>query len=123
MPFLKGDAKRARAEQRGHHAGCAKRRFGTDDVLDRTITLGSVLDVTVKGVIGEIPEPSYFGHSPAATVRFDVLSSWDTLVGVNFAARVRQAERQGQPAPQPPPQQPPRPEQENWLGGYCCRRS
>jgi len=122
LPFVKGDAKNALRDPNSVviTQDAAKRLFGTDDVLGRTITLGSVLDVTVKGVIGEIPEPSYFGHSAAATVRFDVLSSWDTLDGINFAARVRQAERQGQPAPQPPQQQPPRPEQENWLGGYCC---
>jgi putative ABC transport system permease protein len=89
-------------------------------VLGRTITLGSVLDVRVTGVIGPIPEPSYFGHSAAATVRFDVLASWDTLDGVNNAARARQ-EAQGTAPPQPPPRPanaPPPPE--NWLGGYCC---
>ena len=42
-------------------------------------------------MIAEIPEPSYFGHSAAATVRFDVLTSWDTLDGVGLAARTRQA--------------------------------
>jgi putative ABC transport system permease protein len=123
LPFLKGDPKNALRSPSSAvlTQDAAKRLFGTDDVLGRTITLGSVLDVTVTGVIGEIPEPSYFGHSPAANVRFDVLSSWDTLDGIQFASRVRQAERQGQPAPQPPqPPQPPRPEQENWLGGYCC---
>src|SRR6185503_10930225 len=122
LPFVAGDAKNALRDPNSAvlTQDAAKRLFGTDNVLGRTITLGSVLDVTVKGVIGEIPEPSYFGHSAAATVRFDVLTSWDTLDGISFAARVRDAAKSGQPAPQAPPQQPPQPENENWLGGYCC---
>jgi putative ABC transport system permease protein len=77
--------------------------------------------VTITGVIGPIPEPSYFGHSAAATVRFDVLSSWDTIDGVQTAARARTAQAQGTPPPAPP-QPPPNaaPPPENWLGGYCC---
>ena len=101
LPFVKGDAKNALRDPNSVviTQDAAKRLFGTDDVLDRTITLGSVLDVTVKGVIGEIPEPSYFGHSPAATVRFDVLSSWDTLDGIGAATRARDARRKAAQAP------------------------
>ncbi len=121
LPFIAGDAKNALRDPNSAvlTRDAAKRLFGTDNVLGRTITLGSVLDVTVKGVIAEIPEPSYFGHSAAATVRFDVLTSWDTLDGVGLAARARQAAAKGEPAPPPPPpRQPGAPE--NWLGGYCC---
>ena len=121
LPFIAGDAKNALRDPSSAvlTQDAAKRLFGTDNVLGRTITLGSVLDVTVNGVIAEIPEPSYFGHSAAATVRFDVLTSWDTLDGVGLAARTRQAAAKGEPAPQPPPpRQPGAPE--NWLGGYCC---
>ncbi len=122
LPFVAGDAKNALREPNSVvlTQDAARRLFGTDAVLGRTITLGSVLDVRVTGVIGPIPEPSYFGHSAAATVRFDVLASWDTLDGVNNAARARQ-EAQGTAPPQPPPRPanaPPPPE--NWLGGYCC---
>jgi putative ABC transport system permease protein len=123
LPFVAGDAKNALREPNSIvlTQDAAKRLFGTEAVLGRTVTLGNALDVTVTGVIGPIPEPSYFGHSAAATVRFDALSSWDTIDGVQTAARARQAQAQGQPPPQPP--QPPAnapPPPENWLGGYCC---
>jgi putative ABC transport system permease protein len=123
LPFVAGDAKNALREPNSIvlTQDAANRLFGTDAVLGRTVTLGNALDVTVTGVIGPIPEPSYFGHSAAATVRFDALSSWDTIDGVQVAARARQAQAQGNPPPQPPQRPadaPPPPE--NWLGGYCC---
>jgi putative ABC transport system permease protein len=122
LPFVAGDARAALREPNSVvlTQDAARRLFGTDAVLGRTVTLGSVLDTTVTGVIGAIPEPSYFGHSAAATVRFDVLASWDTLDGVNNAARARQ-EAQGTAPPRPPPRDPNAPPPpENWLGGYCC---
>jgi putative ABC transport system permease protein len=124
LPFVAGDAKNALREPNSIvlTQGAAQRLFGTEAVLGRTVTLGNALDVTVTGVIGPIPEPSYFGHSAAATVRFDALSSWDTIDGVQVAARTRQAQAQGQPPPPAPPERPANapPPPENWLGGYCC---
>ncbi len=120
LPFVAGNAKDALREPDSAvlTQDAARRLFGTDDVLGRTITLGNLLDVTVKGVIAPIPEPSYFGHSAAATVRFDVLTSWDTLDGLAAAARARSAAQGNPQPPQPPPNAPKPPE--NWLGGYCC---
>jgi putative ABC transport system permease protein len=122
LPFVAGDAKASLREPRSAviTEDAARRLFGTPAALGRSITLGSVLDVTVTGVIGEIPEPSYFGKSAAATVRFDALVSWDTQDALNEAVRARAAQTPG--APPPPPQRPANapPQPENWLGGYCC---
>ena len=124
LPFVAGDARNALREPNSIvlTQDAATRLFGTDAVLGRTVTLGSVLDVNVTGVIAAIPEPSYFGKSAAATVRFDALASWDTLDGVAAAARARQEAQGTAPSVPPPPQRPANapPPPENWLGGYCC---
>ena len=123
LPFVAGDAKNALREPNSAvlTQDAAKRFFGTDAVVGRTIALGGLFDVTIKGVISEIPEPSYFGHSNAASLRFDILVSWDAIDGVAAAGRTR-ARAQGQPVPpEPPPRAAGAPAPpENWLGGYCC---
>jgi putative ABC transport system permease protein len=97
----------------------AARLFGGADPLGKTITLANVLDVTVTGVVAPVPEPSHLGRTESASLRFDVLASWDTLDGVQAAARARTAQRDPAGAARnPPPNAPPPPE--NWLGGYCC---
>jgi putative ABC transport system permease protein len=122
LPFVAGDEKNALRQPNSAvlTQEAASRLFGEASPLGKTITLGSVLDVTVTGVIGPIPEPSHLGHSASATQRFDILTSWDTLDGIQTAARTRADARS--PAAQPPPAAqagtPPPPE--NWLGGYCC---
>jgi putative ABC transport system permease protein len=95
----------------------ATRLFGSTDVLGRTIVIGSVLDVTVTGVIDPIREPSHMGRSATASLRFDVLLSWDTQDALAAAVRARDAARNPQAAQQNEPS-PPQPE--NWLGNYCC---
>jgi putative ABC transport system permease protein len=122
LPFVAGDAKNALRQPNSAvlTQEAAARLFGDASPLGKTITLGSVLDVTVTGVIGPIPEPSHLGHSASATQRFDILASWDTLDGIQTAARTR-ADARNPPA-QPPPatQANAAPPPENWLGGYCC---
>jgi putative ABC transport system permease protein len=117
LPFLAGDAKKALQTPNSVvlTQDAAKRLFGTDQVVGRTLTLATLLDLTVTGVIGAIPEPSYFGHSAAATVRFDALVSWDSQDALQNAVRARNP---AAAPPVPPPNAPPPPE--NWLGGYCC---
>ena len=123
LPFVAGDAKDALRQPNSAvlTQDAASRLFGDASPLGKTITLGNVLDVTVTGVIGPIPEPSHLGHSASATQRFDILSSWDTLDGIQAAARARADARTPSAQPSPPASQAnaqPRPE--NWLGGYCC---
>jgi putative ABC transport system permease protein len=99
----------------------AARLFGGANPLGQTITLANVFDVTVTGVVAPVPEPSHLGRTESASMRFDVLTSWDTLDGVQAAGRARAAELDPTAAArnQPPPNAPPQPE--NWLGGYCCQ--
>jgi putative ABC transport system permease protein len=103
LPFVAGDAKNALRQPNSAvlTKDASARLFGEASPLGKTITLGSVLDVTVTGVIGEIPEPSHLGHSASATQRFDILTSWDTLDGLQAVSRARAAARTAgaQPAP------------------------
>ncbi len=121
LPFVAGDSNAlSQPNSAVLTAEAAARLFGDANPIGRTITLANVLDVTVTGVIASVPEPSHLGRSKAASLRFDVLASWDTLDGVQAAARARLASRDPAAAAQsqPPPNAPP--PAENWLGGYCC---
>src|SRR5882672_1033045 len=135
LPFVAGDSKEALRQPNSAvlTQDAAKRLFGAESPLGKTVSLGNVLDVTVTGVIGEIPEPSHLGHAVSATLRFDVLTSWDTLDGLGVAIRARDAQRNAaQPPATTPPAQPasgappaaqpgnPPPQPENWLSNYCC---
>jgi putative ABC transport system permease protein len=121
LPFVAGDAKAlSQPNSAVLTAETAALLFGAADPIGQTITLANVLDVTVTGVVAPVPEPSHLGRAESASMRFDVLASWDTLDGVQTAARTRAAERDPAAAArnQPPPNASPQPE--NWLGGYCC---
>jgi putative ABC transport system permease protein len=120
LPFAAGDSK-ALSQPRSAvlTEDAAKRLFGAANPLGKTITLANVFDVTVTGVVAPVPGPSHLGTTETASLRFDVLVSWDALDGVQDAARARLgAGNPGAAANQPPPNRPPPPE--NWLGGYCC---
>jgi putative ABC transport system permease protein len=120
LPFVAGDSK-ALSQPRSAvlTEDAAKRLFGGTNPLGKTITLANVLDVTVTGVVAPVPGPSHLGATETASLRFDVLVSWDALDGVQDAARARLGARNSGATPsQPPPNRPPQPE--NWLGGYCC---
>jgi putative ABC transport system permease protein len=120
LPFVAGDSKALSQPNSAVLAEeVAAQLFGAANPIGQTITLANVLDVTVTGVVAPVPEPSHLGRGESASLRFDVLASWDTLDGVQAAGRARAAERNPAAAPQgPPPNAPPPPE--NWLGGYCC---
>ena len=120
LPFKAGDAK-ALSQPRSAvlTEDAAKRLFGAANPLGKTITLANVLDVTVTGVVADVPGPSHLGKTETASLRFDVLASWDTLDGVQDAARARLGARNPNTAANQPPRNAP-PPPENWLGGYCC---
>ena len=118
LPFIEGDGNALRQPVSVVLTrDAATRLFGSTDVLGRTIVIGSVLDVTVTGVIDPIREPSHMGRSASASLRFDVLLSWDTQDALAAAVRARDAARNPQAAQQ---SEPPPPQTENWLGNYCC---
>src|SRR5215471_8618421 len=80
LPFIAGDARTALASPDGLlvSEAAALRLFGTKDVLGKTITLGgNLIDATVKGVIGAIPEPSHLGNSRSASLHFDIIAPYD----------------------------------------------
>jgi putative ABC transport system permease protein len=63
----------------------ARRLFGNEPALGRTLTLAGQTDYTVSGVIAPMRQPSFVGQSSDAPMRFDVL--------LNFALEY----------PEPPP--------------------
>jgi putative ABC transport system permease protein len=80
LPFISGDPRTALATPDGVllSEAAAVRLYGTRDVVGRTITLGgNRIDATVKGVIGEIPEPSHIGSSRSASLNFEMIAPWD----------------------------------------------
>ena len=120
LPFVAGDSKAlSQPNSAVLTEETAARLFGAANPIGRTITLANSLDVTVTGVVAPVPEPSHLGRAESASLRFDVLASWDTLDSVQAAARARVVDPDRAAAAQsPPPNAPPQPE--NWLGGYCC---
>jgi putative ABC transport system permease protein len=80
LPFVAGDPHTALASPDGVLVteAAALRLFGTKDALGKTVTLGgNLIDATVKGVIGAIPEPSHLGNSRSASLRFDIIAPYD----------------------------------------------
>ena len=88
LPFAAGDAKSALAAPRSAviRREAAARLFGGADPLGRNVLIANVGDVTVTGVIDDVPEPSHLGRSAAAPMRFDLLVSMDVLDAVRASA-------------------------------------
>jgi len=79
LPFIAGDPRTALASPDGLvvSEAAALRLFGTKEALGKTISLGgNLIDATVKGVIGAIPEPSHIGGSRSASLHFDILAPY-----------------------------------------------
>jgi putative ABC transport system permease protein len=101
LPFIAGDARTALSapgsvvvtkEQ-------ATKLFGDPNALGRHVLVGNLVDATVTGVIDAIPEPSHMGRSTAASLKFDLLATFD----IHDAIRARNL---------PPGASPPG---ENWI--------
>jgi putative ABC transport system permease protein len=103
LPFAASDAKHAFAQPDSVVLSdvAAMSLFGTTDAVGRTIRLGDT-DIAVTGVLAEFPAPSHIGRTGTATVRFDILASWDVL-------------EKGRKAAAGPPDPTARPEPENWF--------
>lgn len=80
LPFLAGGGKEALARPKSVVLTdvAARQLFGTTNVIGRTIHFGKY-DLTVTGVLAPFPRPSHIGRTATATVRFDMLVSWDVL--------------------------------------------
>jgi putative ABC transport system permease protein len=76
LPFLAGDRASALASSDGAiiTAAAARRLFGTANVLGRRLFISNRYWVTIKAVIGAVPQPSHLGDSEQSVVRFDVLT-------------------------------------------------
>ena len=111
LPFIAGDPDTALAAPNGLilTRAAALRLFGTEDVLGKTVGLGgNVIDATVTGVLGEIPEPSHLGNSPAASVRFDIMAPYELYERLREAVnRPPSAGRRAPPAAEGAPGKPP----------------
>jgi putative ABC transport system permease protein len=101
LPFVAGDSRSALRSPRSVvlKKDFAKKLFGAEPALGKTVRVGNVVDATVTGVIDAIPEPSHMGSSKIATLQFDFLTSYDVLEALDDSRR---------PADAPPPP-------ENWM--------
>ena len=134
LPIVVGDRSTALRNPNGIllTESAAVRLFGTTQVIGKTVTLGgNLIDTTVTGVVGKIPEPSHLGDSPTASLHFDLIAPYplyerlrdavnqpsspakeDAKTSTPGGDSAKRNDRKDQPAKKPEP--------ENWLGGYCC---
>ena len=63
LPFVAGDPLKALSAPKSAviTAAAAERLFGTTDVLGQTLNVNQAVDLTITGVIADIPPPSSFG--------------------------------------------------------------
>jgi putative ABC transport system permease protein len=144
LPFVAGNPATALKQPNGIllTEAEAMRLFGTTAALGKTVTLGGTLiDATVTGIIGPIPEPSQLGSSPTASLHFDLIAPYRlyerlrdmvnrpaTPAAAGDDGGASDASADGASGETPPTEgkqakgqaakSPPQPE--NWLGGYCC---
>ena len=136
LPLVAGDRTKALDDPNGIllTESAATRLFGTARPLGRTVTLGNnLIDATVTGIVGKIPEPSHLGDSPTASLHFDLIAPY------RLYERLRDAVNRPPPSAQAENpesgsdssgdasaegattnESAPKPQPENWLGGYCC---
>jgi putative ABC transport system permease protein len=116
LPFIAGDPASALSRPDGVVLSeeAAVRLFGSTDVLGRTVTLGgNLIDATVTGVIGAIPQPSHIGDSASAVLQLELISSLPLYERLEAAREARAAplgEEGGDTKAESAV--------ENWFGGY-----
>lgn len=78
LPFIAGDPATAliQPDRVVLSEASALRLFGSTDVLGKTVTLGGdLIDATVAGVIGSIPQPSHMGDTASAMLQLELMAS------------------------------------------------
>jgi putative ABC transport system permease protein len=80
FPFMAGDTKSALARPNSAVLSdvAAMQLFGTTDAVGRTVRFGKY-DLTVTGVLAPFPTPSHIARTATATLRFDIVVSWDVM--------------------------------------------
>lgn len=101
LPFIAGDPRAALSQPLSVvlREDVARNLFGDADPMGQGLVLANQVDVTVTGVIEQIPEPSHLKD-------IEFFASWDVRDAIQ---RARNPDR---PEPLDLP--------ENWFGGYCC---
>jgi putative ABC transport system permease protein len=101
LPFVAGDPETALKQPMSVvlTEETASSLFGDADPIGMGVVLANQVDVTVTGVVREIPEPSHLRG-------VDFFGSWEILDAIQLAR---------QPELEELPERP-----ENWYGGYCC---
>lgn len=84
LPFVAGDPRSALSSPASVvlTRPFAERLFGGENPIGRPVLIEDTLQAAVTGVIDEIPEPSHMGRSASASLRFDVLASYDAVEAV-----------------------------------------
>jgi putative ABC transport system permease protein len=147
LPFIAGDPRTALQSPNALvlTESAALRLFGTKDAVGKIVSLGgNLIDATVTGVVGEIPEPSHLGSSESAPLHFEIMAPYELYErlavavnrpqtpppgsgganGAGASARTGETPPAAADAPVPadatPADAPPPAQNENWLGNYCC---
>ena len=89
LPFVAGDSRNALRNPRSVvlKKDFATKLFGSEPAVGHSVRIGNLVDATVTGVIGAIPEPSHMGRSKLATLQFDFLTSYDVLEAIDDSRR------------------------------------
>jgi putative ABC transport system permease protein len=79
LPFVAGDARNALRAPGSVvlTKAAAETLFGAESAIGKRVTIDNAFEGTVAGVLDKIPEPSHFGQSSFAPLRFDILLSQD----------------------------------------------
>jgi putative ABC transport system permease protein len=142
LPFVAGERRTALSTPDALVVteAAALRLFGTREVIGKTVTFGGdILDATITGVVGAIPEPSHMGSARSASLRFEIMAPYVLLERLREVINQRSrpastavdssgsapadSTREGaaeKARDAPPADAAPPPRNENWLGGYCC---
>jgi putative ABC transport system permease protein len=84
FPFIAGSPQEALAATHSIVLSerTARQLFGTSNVVGRHVVLQGGVEVTVTGVYGTLPQPSHFGDSARAFLRFEGLVPMDLVTSL-----------------------------------------
>ena len=79
LPFIAGNARDALRQPNSVVLSeeTAIQLFGDEDPMGQNVIIASLVDATVTGVVGTIPDPSHMGAADSSPMGFDLLASWN----------------------------------------------